>query len=187
MCHYLTVTLPHSVAPDSLAPIFASHKLSFELISNPHVSQQIETGDWYILTTRKHCDCGTAIGSLNRSENDKPVSHERDLKKFRRQGWSEAKIERWLEQKEQTKARHQREDEARAQVSTPELDQWINFVTDLLKSGKAPRLGLLLHLYRGGIESERVKILHRENVKLAELNPERLMRIKEDVLYEFVI
>lgn len=90
------------------------------------------------------------------------------MKKFRRQGWSEAKIERWLEQKEQTKARHQREDEARAQVSTPELDQWINFVTDLLKSGKAPRLGLLLHLYRGGIESERVKILHRENVKLAD-------------------
>jgi hypothetical protein len=187
MCHFITATLPSSVNPDSVAPTFESHKLGFKLISNPHVSEQIDLGDWYILTTRGYCNCGTAIGSLSYSDAGTPVSYERELNKFRKQGWSEAKIQRWLEQKEQTRERHQHEDESRAQGSTPELDQWVNFLTDLLKSGKTHRLGLLLHLYKGGIESERIKILGREKVKLGELNPERLMKMKEDVLYEFMV
>ncbi len=186
MCHYITATLPGDINPESVAPAFEAHKLGFELISNPHVSEQIDSGDWHILTARGHCDCGTAIGSLNHSNAGKSVSYERELNKFRKQGWSEAKIQRWLEQKEQTKERHQREDEARAKGSTSELNQWVDFIGDLLESGKARRLGLLLHWYRGSIESERIKILGREKVKLIELNPERLMRMKEDVMYEFM-
>src|SRR5918999_3046360 len=115
MCHFITATLPHNVNPQSVASIFDSHKLGFEVISNPHVSSQIESGDSYILTTRGHCDCGTAFGSLAHSDASKVVSYDRELKKFRKQGWSESKIQRWLTQKEQTKERHQREDEARAQ------------------------------------------------------------------------
>src|SRR2546423_1121795 len=99
MCHYITATLPHNINPDSVAPTFDSHKLGFELISNPHVSKQLESGDWYILTTRGQCDCGTSLGSLSRPEANKVISYDRELKKFRKQGWSEAKIERWLEQK----------------------------------------------------------------------------------------
>jgi hypothetical protein len=186
MCHYITATLPRNVNPESVAPTFEEHKLGFELISNPHVSGQIDSGDWYILTTRGHCDCGTAIGSLCHSNVGKPVSYERELNKFRKQGWSEAKIQRWVEQKEQTKERHQREDEARATGSTPELNQWVEFISELLESGKSRKLGLLLHWYQGGIESERINILGREKVKLTELNPERLMKMNEDMLYEFV-
>ena len=98
MCHYITASLPHYVDTDSIAPIFESHKLGFDLISNPHVSAQLEAGDLYLLTTRAHCDCGTALGSLNVSTARDDLSYERELKKFRKQGWSEAKINRWLEQ-----------------------------------------------------------------------------------------
>ena len=187
MCHYITATLPHSVKPESVAPLFESHKLGFELISNPHVSSQVEAGDWYVLTTRGHCDCGTALGSLNHPPSGEAVSYERELKKFRKRGWGEAKIKRWLEQKEQTKERHLREDEARAQGSTLELDQWVGFVTDVLKSGHARRIGLLLHMYQRGVESERIDIHGKESVRLTALSPELLMRMKEDVLYEFVV
>jgi len=99
MCHFITATLPHNVSPQSVASIFDSHKLGFELISNPHVSSQIESGDSYILTTRGQ---------------------------------------------------------------------------------------VLLHWYHGGIASERIDISGREKVRLAELSPERLMKMKEDTLYEFV-
>ena len=184
MCHYITASLPQSVDTDSVAPIFESHKLGFDLISNPHVSAQLEAGDLYLLTTRSHCDCGTALGSLSVSAAPDELSYERELKKFRNQGWSEAKINRWLEQKRQTKARHLREDEARAKGSTHELNQWIRLITEVLQSGSANRVGLLLHMYHGSIESERITILRREKVKLAELTPELLMRIKEDVVYE---
>jgi len=187
MCHYITATLPHDVNPDSVAPVFEAHKLGFKLISNPHISLQIEAGDLYVLTTRGHCDCGTALGSLNLPTANEVVNHERELKKFRKQGWSEAKIKRWLEQKDQTKERHLREDEAQAQGSTPELNQWVSFITDVLQSGHTRRIGLLLHVYQRGIESERINILSKEKVKLGELAPERLMRMKEDVVYEFVV
>ena len=108
------------------------------------------------------------------------------MKKFRKQGWSEAKIQRWLEQKEQTKERHRREDEVLANGGGPEVDRWIEFLDDLIRCGPSSRFGLLLHWYGGSVEGERIKIKRRERVKLSELNPERLMRIEEDVLYEVV-
>jgi hypothetical protein len=186
MCHYITATLPNAVEPNSVAPIFGSHKLGFKLISNLHVSQQLDSGDWYILTTKEYCDCGTALGSLNRQSVDKVATYERDLEKFRKLGWSEAKIQRWLEQKRQTKERHQREDESRAQGGAQELDRWVAFLNELLKSGHARRFGLLLHSYQGSIESEPIHIQRREKLRLADLNPERLMKVEEDVLYEVV-
>ena len=187
MCHYITVTLPQNVDADSVALIFESYKLGFELISNPHVSAKLEPGDLYLLTTRGHCDCGTALGTLNGSAARDDLSYERELKKFRKQGWSEAKINRWLEQKEQTKEKHLREDEALAKGSTLELDQWVRLITDVLTSGYARRIGLLLHMYHGGIENERIGILRRDKVKLADLTTELLIRIEEDVVYEFVV
>lgn len=186
MCHYITATLPQVVELKSIAPIFELHKLGFELISNPHVAAQVDSQDWYILTSRKHCDCGTALGSLNHQRAAKASSYERDLKKFRKQGWSEAKIKRWLEQKEQTKERHRREDAALAEGGGPELDRWIEFLNDLIGSDLSPRFGLLVHWYHGGIEGERIKIQRREKVRFSEVTPERLMKIEEDVLYEVV-
>src|SRR5262245_20142392 len=134
MCHYITATLPHDVELKSIAPIFESYKLGFELISNPHVAAQVDPQDWYILTSRKHCDCGTALGSLNQQQARKVSSYDRELKKFRKQGWSEAKIQRWLEQKEQTKERHRREDAVLAEGGAPELDRWIEFLNNLIGS-----------------------------------------------------
>lgn len=187
MCHFITATFPQSVKPESVAPLFETHKLGFEVISNPHISSQIEAGDWCVLTTRGQCDCGTALGSLSNPAAGGVVSYERELKKLRKQGWGEAKIKRWLEQKEQTKERHLREDGARARGSTPELEQWVDFINGVLKSGCTSSLGLLLHMYQGGVEGERLDLLGKERIKLADLNPERLMRMKEDVLYEFVV
>ena len=143
MCHYITATLPHAVKLEPVASIFESHKLGFELIFNPHISEQIEAGDLYVLTTRGQCDCGPVLGFLNSKNNSKDVSYERELKKFRKQGWRETKIQRWLDQKEQTKERHSREDQEHAKAGTPEASRWIEFITNLLKSGYTPRIGLL--------------------------------------------
>jgi hypothetical protein len=186
MCHYITAVLPHVVEVKSVAPIFESHKLGFELISNPHLAAQVDPQDWYILTSRKHCDCGTALGSLNHPVAAKTSSYDCALRKFRKQGWSGAKIQRWLEQKEQTSERQRREDEALAEAGGPELDRWIEFLDDLIRSGRSPKLGLLLHWYRGSVEGERIKIKRRESFRISEVKPELLMKIEEDVLYEIV-
>jgi len=161
--------------------------MGFDPISNPHVLTHLESGDLYVLTTRGHCDCGTALGSLSGSFADDDPTYHRELKKFRKQGWSEAKINRWLEQKEETKEKHQREKDAQFKGSFRELNEWIGLITDLLKTGHTRRMSLLLHMYHGGLESEEIAILGKERVKLSETTSELLTSIKEDVLYEFVI
>jgi hypothetical protein len=186
MCHYITATLPHAVDLSLVTQIFEAHQFGFDLISNPHVAQQIDARERHILTTRKHCDCGTALGSLSHPEHAKVQSYERELKRFRKQGWSETKIKRWLEQKEQTKARHLREDAEIAESTTPELESWLSLLNNLFDSTKAQKFGILLHWYHSSIESERIEIQRKEKLQLSELSAERLMRIEEDVLYEVV-
>jgi hypothetical protein len=56
----------------------------------------------------------------------------------------------------------------------------------LLESGYTRRLGLLLHWYHGSVDNERINILGKEKIKIQELKPEQLMKMKEDVIYEFV-
>jgi len=186
MCHFITASLPYEADLKSIAPVFAAHKVGFELISNSHLTSQLDPKAWYILTSGKQCDCGTALGSLSRGGADKPVTFERNLKKFRQQGWSETKIERWLEQKEQHRERLEREDEALARSGDAELDRWVELLNSLLQTKRAAKFSLLLHWYQGRIESERIRIQRREKVRLSEVTSERLMRVEEDVLYEFV-
>jgi hypothetical protein len=187
MCHYITATLPQNVKPELIAPIFESHKFGFKLVSNPHVAAQTTPADLYVLTTRGNCDCGTVLGSSSRDDRAEGVSYEKELKKFRQQGWSETKIQRWIEQKEQVKDRHRREDEAGGKASEPLAAPWIRLITELLTFGYTRRVGLLLHWYSRGIESERIKIVNKERVRLAELTAEVLVSMKEDVLYEFMV
>jgi hypothetical protein len=186
MCHYITATIANKHEIESVALIFKLYGFGFELISNPHVAQQIGPQACYILTSGKYCDCGTALGSLSNRVQDKAIDFEPQVRKLRKQGWSEAKIKRWLEQKEQTKERHLREDEALARGGAAELDRWIMFLKELINVRRIPMVGLLLHWYNGGVEAERINFQRRERLRLSEVTTERLMKIEEDVLYEIV-
>jgi hypothetical protein len=186
MCHFITATLPRGVKPELVAPIFESHKLGFQVLSNPHIAEQLDPGDSYVLTTRGHCDCGTVLGSLNQRTGGPGANLEREVERFRKHGWSEAKIQRWREQKDQARERRLREEEAHGQANAPLADQWVRFITALLESGRTPRAGILLHLYRRNIESERIRVSQKERVELVRLTPQMLMEMREDVLYEFV-
>ena len=186
MCHYITATISDKHEIESVALIFKLYGFGFELISNPHVAQQIGPQACYILTSGKYCDCGTALGSLSNRVQDKAIDLEPQVRKLRKQGWSEAKIKRWLEQKEQTKERHLREDEALAKDGSPELDRWIMLLTELINVRQIPIVGVLLHWYHGAVERERIKIQRRERFRLSEVTAGRLMKIEEDVLYEIV-
>lgn len=172
---------------DLASQVFCSHHLGFKVVHNPHVRPQLNPGDTYILTTIGHCDCGTALGALNRSGPSKDLTYEGELAKLRKQGWSGAKVQRWLNQKRETEKKKQEEVDARAQRGMAEAEKWVNLLSDLLQSGHANRVGVLLHLYHGGVETERVNISERRKVRLADLSPEYVMRMSEDILYEFLL
>jgi hypothetical protein len=186
MCHFITATLPQTIERKSVRAIFKSHGLAFKVITNPHVQAQIDPEDLYILTTTGNCDCGTILGSLSRGGEAGTGNYKTQIKKLRKQGWSEAKIQRWVSEKEQLQEKQERENAILAAQGEAEASRWLDFIRVLLTSGLTPRVGLLLHTYQGGIESERLEISQTAELQLAYLTPEFLMSIEEDVLYEFV-
>lgn len=186
MCLYITATLPRGARLDCVARIFESYKLSFETVSNPHVRGQLHPGDVYVSTTTSRCDCGSVLGSLGGRDEDRPEGYGHEVRRLRAKGWGEAKIRRWLEQKEQAKEKRERVYEGRAESDAPAGQYWVDFISEVLDSGCAERVGILLHFYRTDVEGERVKISRNERVKLGELTPRLLLEMEYDVVYEFV-
>jgi hypothetical protein len=180
MCHFITAIVPGSADRESLERIFHAHRLAFSVIGNPHVASQLAAGDLQVCTTQGHCDCDTVLGSHRRIGNRKPGT--RELAKLRTKGWSEAKIQRWLEQREGVAQRDERSTELRARASLPEAERWVAFINDALT--KTPYFGLLLHMYSGGLDTERIDLKRRRTPR-GKLSADFLLSIEEDVLYEF--
>ncbi len=186
MCHFITATLPKGTNLEAAATVFDQFKLGFKVIHNQHLESQIPEGEHYILTTRGHCDCGTVIGSLHRNTgNDSPYS-ERDLKKFRKLGWSEAKIKRWLEEKESARKTAEIKAQTFTENEESQASFWVGFLTAALKSDHINRIGLLLHLYTKGVTNEKIKLKNTVLMPIKQLRAEDLLNIEEDTLYQFI-
>jgi hypothetical protein len=119
MCRFITAFLPGSADLSAAAATFDRHHLGFTKIDNPHVLAQVLPSEVFLLTTRSHCDCGTALGSQARSHPDDLRAMDQQCGKFRKRGWSEAKILRWQEQKHMSEEKLLRAEEAHALSATP--------------------------------------------------------------------
>lgn len=160
--------------------------LRWEAITNSSVSTALLPGESYYFTTRGMCDCGTAIGSKHRNRAASVVpDFVREAKKLRKKGWGENKIERWLAERKTDYDRRLEEANARNQVNTATVQNWVDFIRGAIESGSASEIGLLLHWYRHGPENERITIGERRSIHLTELTNEFLTQFEEDVLYMF--
>src|SRR5262249_9313009 len=146
MCHFVTATVPGELELPLLARVFEKHNLGFRLLSSSPVVRQLPAGDRYVLTTRGHCDCGTVLGSRRTPEAE---SRARQVAKLRKKGWGDAKIERWLAEKQAVRERDVRKPDSDARARTADVERWLAFVDDAL--ALVPRVGLLLHFYGGDI------------------------------------
>jgi len=175
-----------------LSPLIRKYHLDFSSVPNEHVLAQLKPGETYHRLTRAACDCGTALGSLafgteGRGRTDGNL--ERKMKKLRDKGWSQAKIERWLSQHEKADDRRRKAaDEATLRLREGGMftaRRWIEVLAELVSSGYASSVGLLIHWYSGTVEGERIVITKRQPVSLAKVNAEFMMNMEHDVLYEF--
>jgi hypothetical protein len=66
-----------------------------DITSNASLQSILQPGEVQLITTRA-CDCGTALDQ--RCEADVEV-HTSPTEKLRKRGWSQSKIDRWLENK----------------------------------------------------------------------------------------
>jgi hypothetical protein len=172
MCHFIKLVLPAQPDVSALRDIVKRHGRALEPISEARVDRELPTGDQAFLTTTGHCDCGTRLANrrLKRREHDQ----DREVARLRREGWSEAKIQRWREQRGEAVARRAR---AKAKSKEQEVEDWRALVSDLLDA-KVDHVGLLVHWVTDDIR--RGPVLPRAN-----LNAETMSNLDENVLYTF--
>ncbi|MBI5160233.1 MAG: hypothetical protein HY996_02265 [Micrococcales bacterium] len=186
MCHFITGTLPRAAARTVLAPILREHGLAFSALDNPFVQAQLAPGDAYSRATKAWCDCGTPLGSARRGRGAvaQDGAHVARMKEaLRKKGWGSAKIERWLVQQARTRERDERVRKDHDAANAAYLETWRDALAALART--AGPVGLLLHWYHGGLETERIEIARREPVALRSLDVAALAGIEEDMLYVF--
>jgi hypothetical protein len=99
--------------------------------------------------------------------------------KLHKKGWSEAKIQRSIQ--ERTLARE------KPRPGIPEsADRWIMFLREILSSKRTPKIGLITHFYEGDIETEDFHIKSPGlSLTLTDLRQETILALEDDVLYTF--
>src|SRR5688500_15444806 len=129
MCHFLTATVADPQALPALGAIAGRHGLAFERIDNAFVQGQLPAGSVYLRKVTSSCDCGTVIGSQGQRPVDEPdAALAREAARRRESGWSEAKVERWLEAKRGSAGRRARRAHDRADARRPEAADWLVFL-----------------------------------------------------------
>jgi hypothetical protein len=180
VCHFVTLALGSPKELAKLEVIAERHGRKLEPLANRSVEEHLKQGETYFYTTKRMCDCGTTLGYDERRKRKPSADLDPQVKKLRAKGWKQSKIDRWLADK----AHHEA---TQAIVSSSDEhwnDDWFALLTELLDSGLVRHVCLLLHFYSGPL-SGRIDIKERIQTNLREAGLGFLLKIQEDVLYEF--
>ncbi|NJC87307.1 MAG: hypothetical protein FIB02_02060 [Desulfuromonas sp.] len=181
MCHFITAVLPSSANINELSVIAGRNHRKLEPLENASVMAQLKRGEAYFLTTRGMCDCGTTLGYALRAADTKSLEPIHQVRKLRAKGWSEAKIARWLQAKEKAVEDKSR----RGQFFDKECNaDWYRFLMEILESGLADYVGLLLRWYSRPL-SGKFALRSRVTVNLETAGVEVLSYLEDGILYEF--
>lgn len=142
MCTFITLFLPTSFPVDEAAAIM--QRSGRRLFAQASPSLQAAGRGWQPWLSTTHCDCGTALASAGTAPEWKG-----DAERWRKKGWSEAKIAR--AQAEQT-ARHAQDLRVRRDEALGDANQWLQRIDALLGAGAA-RIGLLVRDYDGSVDA----------------------------------
>ena len=171
MCNIITGVLEANSDTPAFRALVARYHLLFEPIVNPHIVRQLKPSERYYHVTSDHCDCGTSLAARPKAE-----SLERDLRKLRTKGWSEAKIARWAQQRRPRGPQ-------RNGYERLTREEWFAFLDGALQLHKTRSIGLLMHWYRKSTTDENFTIRGRIRTSISELR-DGTVRWRENVLYE---
>jgi hypothetical protein len=181
MCHFVTTVLPKTASIVELDAIARKYGHQFEPLANPSIERQIAPDERYFMTTLGHCDCGTPLGALTQGQRKRAKDWATLEQQLLRKGWSKAKVTRHISQKQE---KLDSSAESAAHSNAKAIQSWLDFIADVLNSGKTSKLGLLLHFYSGSVGGQ-INLAGRQTVKRADLSADVLGNLREDTLYEF--
>jgi len=99
MCHIISGVIPQNIKRESIQDILDEFSMNFSPLNNQHIEKHISGQMSYVLATRGSCDCGTMLGISSRSQTPASEHLPLEIKKMRKNGWSDVKIERWKKDK----------------------------------------------------------------------------------------
>lgn len=154
MCHFVTLIAPTDDAT-AVRAIMERHGRAADPADNPSIRKVLLEGERQYVTTRGHCDCGTALAP----RHDTPEMFEEKLAKeaarMKRKGWSEAKITRAIEDRRKADGRP-------SGGGSDSLELWNAVIRDLRKELNLPYVGLFVRFYSGAIATEVFNASRRE-------------------------
>ena len=154
MCHFVTLIVPAHDEED-VRGVMERHGRAARPIDNPSIRKLLRAGERQYLTTRGHCDCGTVLAPRHRSAETFEQRLASQAARLRRQGWSESKIARAIEDRRRAEARPDR-------AGVDSLELWNDVLHDLREELGLPYAALFVHFYSGEIETEAFDASRRE-------------------------
>jgi hypothetical protein len=181
MCTFNTLLLPASAQLDAVN-VIAHATLGHRFMPQGHAAiEDAAAPDARSFIKNNGCDCG--MGLAERATNASHAPSDRELRKRRAEGWSEAKIERWLAQRKVTRERHEQEHHRRGEAHRDQARRWTAFVRRILDEGVAAWVGLFTHEYQGSVHSERISIAGVR--KFVGVTDEQVSLLEEDIPFVF--
>jgi len=147
MCTFITVFLPTSLPRVEAAAIMERSGRRLFVQDSPSLQAAVGPG-WQPWLSAGHCDCGTGLASARAEPEWKG-----DAERWRKKGWSEAKIARALAEQ---RARHEQDQQVRRDEALGDAGQWLQRIDALLGAGAA-RIGLLVRDYDGAVGARQPK------------------------------
>ena len=183
MCTFNTLLLPDVADLDTINEV-ASELLhqTFTRQDNAAIEVAVGSDARSFVKDSPNCDCGSGLARVARPTDPGPT--DRELRKLRSDGWSDAKICRWLDQRASTQKKRALEYESRHGGVPASATAWTNFVSRLLDHKHASWVGLFTHEYRGSVRTERIEVGAARRV--VGISIEQVGEIEEDVPFVFV-
>jgi hypothetical protein len=183
MCTEISIVLPRSADLDAVERLLEAHTLSHGLAAWEGVAVEPPLRpdeDVYGLFAWKYCHCGTALGSLG-SRTHEPFVSGSAIRRLRRRGWSEDRIDRWIQQKEAAAERQDRDHELRERLVSADdtAHGWLSFIRDVTKDGAADHIGLAVS--EGGPE----RLGRGGELRADSATARDLYSMETDVIYSF--
>lgn len=120
------------------------HVRRAERVDTPALRVLLTAEEKEFVVSRATCDCGTFLGHAVKGTDEPATERAADIARYRRRGWSDARIMRAIADKERT------EEHSPRRAPNEDAAYWIELLTALAVGLGLKRVGLMHHFYRSG-------------------------------------
>jgi len=180
MCIFIHAAVPKDTDLERLGLVFKDHGWKIIPAENEHLKKQLP--DDTVLRLTGVCDCSTVLGRQRAEILDDETKKPPDVvARYKRKGWSQAKIDRAMANRERDEEAKIEDDRDR---QTRQLSSWISFIEEVLNQKAASKFGLLFHMFKGSLVDDKIPVRRIETNTTKNLEWQ-LAHMEEDSLYWF--